>query len=203
MYPFLLWYCLLNSRIRSISVFCIVSISMFRSWTVLLFPSIVCVFLSFCKGFIYILFKDFSHLYMVDFKAFFLGFDCAGISKAWCGAIAGLSWRHIVSVLVILFLLLHLGIWVWSRCWRLDLSFLHWVICSWFLFPLWILGDYDDCVLSASLTCSAAVFTGNDCWYWDWNIGMSWWREGLCVCLGMGSERKGKSQLDLRSNGEV
>ena len=36
------------------------------------------------------------------------------------------------------------------------------------------LGDYDDCVLSASLACSAAVFTGNDCWYWDWNIGMSW-----------------------------
>ena len=76
------------------------------SWVI-----IVCVFLALKDLFIF--FKDLHHLHIVDFKVFFLCFDCAGISRAWCGAIAGLSWRHIVlcvSDSVFAFASRHLGL---------------------------------------------------------------------------------------------
>lgn len=47
-----------------------------------------------------------------------------------------------------------------------------------FLFSLWIFGEYDACVLSVSLVCSAGVLTGNDYWYWRWDTGLSWRKEG-------------------------
>jgi len=62
----------------------------------------------------------------------------------------------------------------------LDLFLLGGCFIPWFLLPLWIFGELDDCVLPVLLACSG---------------GMSWGKEGsredsLCDLLRMGLERK-------------
>lgn len=45
---------------------------------------------------------------------------------------------------------------------------------SWFLLPLWILGECDRCPFLVSLSCSAGMFSENVCWCWrlgSWDDG--------------------------------
>lgn len=51
-------------------------------------------------GFIHFLFKGLYHLHYVDFKIFFLCFNCVGIARACCSRLAGLSWSHTALVIV-------------------------------------------------------------------------------------------------------
>lgn len=63
-----------------------------------------------------------------------------------------------------------------------------WFSFSWvgalFLDFCFLSGKYDGYLLpcrkfsAISLACSAGRFPGNACWYWNWDNGMSWGKEG-------------------------
>lgn len=77
-------------------------------------------------------------------------------------------------------------------------SFVMWVFCSVFMFPLCIFAECDGCVFSVLLACSAGVFTGMPDGVRGWesgmNLGKEDWGEGLRNLLVAGSEKKVRSQ---------
>lgn len=87
-------------------------------------PTFFYLLLSFFKGFIDFLFKDFCHLHKVGFKVILLCFSCIGIFRTCSHSIACSS----CATLFWLLLMWCLDIWIWddyrSRCWYLSLSLL-------------------------------------------------------------------------------
>lgn len=80
-----------------------------------------------------------------------------------------------------------------------GLAFVRWVFCYWFLFPLWIIQEYNGCVACFPCPFSWSVSQGMTAGVGCWVTGMSWGRnvgsERFCDPLGMvGSERKGTPQ---------
>lgn len=94
-----------------------------------LFISCHCItFMNVFKRFIQIFFKDFYYIHNVIEVSFGLCFNYAELLRGCYGVVAGLWWRPLVLVVLIVFLLSYLDIWVWqdydSRCWNLILSLL-------------------------------------------------------------------------------
>lgn len=57
-------------------------------------------------------------------------------------------------------------------------AFIGWVFFSGRLFPLWIFGKWDGCVLPVFLACLAGVFTGSTAGVGGWDTVMSWGKKG-------------------------
>lgn len=101
---------------------------------------------------------------MVGFKVLVLCFSYTGISRAFCGRVAGLQWRHIALTVIVFFA----GVWVsgfgvsiglggdflFCLCW-VGVLFLS------FSFMSYVLSECDGCVLPLILACSASALTWN------------------------------------------